>query len=366
MNARWAKIGAATLVLAAASLLPVRPDLSPAPGAVTPAQVAAWTDALAVKFEHDADGVACTSCHQSPHGGTDGGASCANCHTPADWKPSTFTVARHAEETEYPLVGKHADVSCARCHPSSKLEGMPTTCAECHIDRHRGKLGGECASCHSESGFKPVEGFDHAKTGFALIGPHAGQACASCHEGDNGRAMRSLPSATCATCHEPAHGDIGADCATCHDPEKRPTFASARGMPYDHRPTGFPLERRHAVQKCGSCHAKDAGAPIPRCDSCHVDPHGGQLGSICEDCHRPDRWRLARYDHDETGWPLRGRHFTAPCASCHTDQRWIGLTTECFDCHAQDALVAPSDQGNHGFGRTNCGDCHTTWSFNLP
>jgi len=79
----------------------------------------------------------------------------------------------------------------------------------------------------------------------------------------------------------------------------------------------------------------------------------------CAECHRPDRWRLARFDHDQTAWPLRGRHFTTACASCHTGQRWVGLPTECWDCHALDAGRANATSGvPHPFGAVDCTDCH--------
>jgi hypothetical protein len=227
------------------------------------------------------------------------------------------------------------------------------------MDRHGGKLGAECKSCHSPDGFRPVIGFDHARTGFALTGAHEEAPCRACHgsaESENLTAGENP--AACESCHLPGHGEeLGADCARCHDPAGGP-FRNARAG-FDHRATIFPLERRHQVLACKSCHPASGPAPIPRCVSCHLDPHSGQLTNECAECHRPDRWRLARFDHDRAGWPLRGRHFVTPCAECHTNQRWVGLTSECFDCHALDAARARIRLPEiHAFGRVDCRDCH--------
>lgn len=309
---------------------------------------------------HGLAGVACAHCHESPHG--EGTSGCASCHGDAAWKPSLFTVARHAE-TRFPLEGRHVDASCGGCHIEGKLTGLPTSCADCHLDRHRGKLGEDCTACHSVQGFTPVEGFDHlARTGVPLTGHHGGLACASCHQGDNGRAMRLTMEPTCLTCHDAGHGAIGADCASCHTLEQAAWVDAARG--FDHRVTSFPLERRHKPLDCADCHPVGMER-VPRsdCQGCHTDVHAGQLGQVCGDCHAPDRWTVVRFDHDQAAWPLRGRHFVAPCVSCHTNQRWIGLRTDCWDCHAAEALQGPAAVPAHGQPGASCDDCHGTWSW---
>ena len=315
--------------------------------------------------QHGPAGVACAHCHEDVHRD---GRECQTCHGTEAWTPLLFTVADHAA-TKFPLEGRHQRVDCAQCHVEHRLTGLPTQCAECHLDRHRGKLGSDCAQCHDPSGFAPVTRivFDHAqRTGFALVGPHAGVECAACHQGDNGRAMRLVATATCATCHAAGHGDFGPDCASCH----RPDLAAFTDAAFDHlAKTSFPLERRHSGLACAACHPTGsvASALTDRCQGCHVEPHGGQLGQVCGDCHEPDRWRLARFDHDSTSFPLRGRHFVAPCGSCHTGQRWVGLTKECWACHTQDlaaARVAYPQVRAHS-ELPDCGDCHTPWSFSL-
>ncbi len=306
---------------------------------------------------HGMDGVACFHCHADVHQGTVGTA-CQDCHTSESWAPSTFSVSRHAT-TKFPLENAHATAECSLCHPNAKLVGQPLECAGCHLDRHRGTLGTACTECHDTVAFAPVEGFDHAgRTGFALTGPHGeGVTCDDCHQGPRGRALLVTAEPGCATCHAPSHGDLGA-CDTCH--ADRPTFA---GATFDHRATSFPLERRHATQSCASCHPVGSVGAAARsdCSSCHVDVHAGQLSTVCEDCHRPDRWRLVRFDHDATAVPLRGSHFVSPCTSCHQNQRWIGVPRDCFGCHSDDARRGPPSIPAHASGVGECQDCHNSW-----
>lgn len=311
---------------------------------------------------------ACVHCHDNPHGREPAEAerfdACASCHVEEHFAPSTFDVARHAT-LAFALEGKHTDVACSTCHFETALTGLPNACAGCHVDRHRGLLGEDCTSCHAVTGFKPVEGFDHARTGFDLTGPHQGPACADCHQGTNGDALRMGRGAACDSCHTPGHGDFGRRCDSCHTLDGK-AFATAR-VRFDHRTTGFPLERRHGSQPCISCHARGEKVPDARCSSCHLNPHVGQMGGRCADCHEPDRWSLIRFDHDASGFPLRGAHFMATCTECHTGQRWIGLTDACWDCHASDAGRALQRTGieAHRFGRTDCEDCHNVWRWSF-
>lgn len=309
----------------------------------------------------------CSHCHADPHqGSTKADGECSVCHTSEAWKPSTFTVERHAS-TPFPLTGKHATTSCKLCHFEPKLDDVPKVCSRCHVDRHDGRLGTTCEKCHTTTAFAPVPGFDHAVTGFTLDGKHAQATCADCHQGKLGKALSMVTSSPvkCGTCHQAQHGaELGSDCRACHEPSKGP-FSKARGMTTQHQQTGFALERRHASLKCGTCHTAAGPPPTQRCASCHADPHSGQLGQGCEDCHQADRFRVVRFDHDRTGWPLRGRHFMAPCASCHTAQRWVGLVDECWDCHAAAAARGKAKAPEaHPFGPLECTNCHTSqWKW---
>ena len=345
-----------------------------AAGAVVSPQSSSSAPAEATRPEKNSQGVddrACGHCHADPHQQTAGGA-CTRCHSTEAWRPSTFGVDRHAT-TQFPLKGAHQETKCTLCHVDSALSGQPTACASCHVDVHQGRFGDRCADCHNERAFSPTPGFDHARTGFALTGPHTRVDCLACHGAARAEDLTKRPNPkACATCHAPGHGpELGADCQSCH-PLTDLRFADADRKRFDHSTTPFPLERRHRMLKCQSCHpAPDNGrpslAPTGRCMTCHLDPHKGNNSNDCALCHQPDRWRLVRFDHDAAGWPLRGRHFVTPCASCHTNQRWFGLTTDCFDCHAQDAARGASVRPNqHPFGRLDCTDCHFSgWTWRM-
>jgi hypothetical protein len=310
---------------------------------------------------------ACVHCHEAPHPakGEQTWDDCAACHNEAHWAPSTFTVEQHAE-LPFPLEGKHTGTDCGTCHVEARLHGLPNACAGCHIDRHRGLLGQTCEDCHSVQQFKPVQDFTHARTGFAIEGKHTGVACDACHGGASGQKLREGKGKGCDTCHTASHGDFGGTCATCHPADASVSFAATRGTHvFDHRVTGWPLERRHRVQSCASCHPAAGPKPDTRCESCHVSTHKGQLGGQCQDCHKPDRWSLVRFDHDLTGVTLRGSHQVATCVSCHQNERWIGISTACWDCHADEAAQAPRSVDAHTFGRVDCQDCHNLWRWSF-
>ncbi len=319
----------------------------------------------------DNDQRACAHCHDNPHQGT-AEERCTGCHTTATWRPSTFGLDRHAL-TAFPLHGAHTKTACTLCHVGSQLRGQPKVCAGCHMDVHEGRFGAKCAECHDETAFAPAPGFDHARTGFALTGPHAALGCLKCHGGQSNEDLtKRKPSGECKTCHALGHGpELGDDCQRCH-PLTDKHFSDADRDRFDHSKTPFALERRHRVLECKQCHpapvkGRPSIAPTGRCMTCHLDPHKGNNSNDCALCHEPDRWRLVRFDHDQAGWPLRGRHFVTPCAACHTNQRWFGLTTDCFDCHALDAMRGASVRpGAHPFGRLECRDCHFSgWTWQL-
>jgi hypothetical protein len=332
---------------------------------------------------------ACVSCHSDPHGGQFGEPThasrspslrlllaqagsavpaphtfsprfgCIDCHTTRGWKPSTVDVAKHATFA-YVLRGEHERVPCARCHSDGKFVGTAQKCASCHIDRHRGRFGDGCERCHDESSWRHHPSFEHARaTGFQLEGAHDGLACAQCHGKDRQRLAR-VPKVGCATCHTPRHGDqFGADCARCHKPTR---FSDV--PPFDHARTLFPLDRRHAAVRCTTCH--DA-ARVPRldpdCRTCHGDPHRGRTLLDCGECHRADVWRLVRFDHDRTEFPLRGRHFVTPCRDCHTNDQYTGVRSECVACHRGDRQRADSLHVDHRSFGFDCSECHRAFNW---
>lgn len=352
-------------------------------------------------------GKACTDCHADPHRGQLAPAACTDCHSQEGWKPAAgFDHAR----TRYELTGAHAKAPCLKCHVQqpgagaekalvlSQFKGTALpACVRCHADAHRGKLGTDCAHCHDTSSFKSAQtaGFDHERTAYPLRGRHRPVACAKCHT--TGRETRVAGFERCETCHVDAHlgqlakaGGSGG-CSSCHNVDG---FAPALYGPDQHGKSAFALHGAHLAVPCVGCHRKVAPGELPRgfmraatagavtqfkfataaCRDCHKDPHGGQFdryakGNGCAACHDDESWRGVRFDHEQSAYPLRGKHREVACALCHprTAERpaagtvglkLSGLAKDCAGCH-RDAHAGQLAKGNV----TACERCHVVEDF---
>ncbi|MCC6809553.1 MAG: hypothetical protein IT381_19140 [Deltaproteobacteria bacterium] len=85
---------------------------------------------------------ACAACHQDVHFGQLG-AACERCHDLSAFQPA---ARFDHQKTKFALDGKHAKLTCERCHPQVDVKGTrvqrfvptPTTCEGCHKDPHGG------------------------------------------------------------------------------------------------------------------------------------------------------------------------------------------------------------------------------------
>lgn len=60
---------------------------------------------------------------------------------------------------------------------------------------------------------------------------------------------------------------------------------------FDHQQTRFPLTGKHRDLNCSACHhIRDFSQVSSDCNGCHVDVHQARLGSDCQSCHRPTGW----------------------------------------------------------------------------
>lgn len=95
----------------------------------------------------------CEGCHEDVHAGqfsqTAPRKTCMICHTTEAFKGEPFD---HALKTGFALVGKHAPLECAKCHPATTLRnGKPVQrfrlgfrlCKDCHADPHAAATGGQ-------------------------------------------------------------------------------------------------------------------------------------------------------------------------------------------------------------------------------
>ncbi len=202
-----------------------------------------------------------------------------------------------------------------------------------------------------------------------LIAAHERETkeCGDCHE----RFDRSSQSRLCLVCHEEVaddvqrgrglHGRLGAgdgsECRVCHTDHKGEA-ADIVGLvkeSFDHRRTDFALEGLHGSVPCADCHAKGERyrEAEPGCATCHgdADPHRGQLGDDCQQCHTPRDWTSVEFDHASTKFPLEAGHADAACASCHPRGRFEAVSTDCVSCHRV-------DDAHRGRLGNACGDCH--------
>lgn len=256
--------------------------------------------------------------------------------------------------------------------------------------------------------------------------------CTQCHQLRVPGADRSR----CLSCHEALKARIEAgagyhgqleeqDCGTCHKEHLGLDFDLIRmdSATFSHSLTGYDLEGAHSSLGCRECHKPgnivdplvlDEGIQRahldrtylglePECRTCHMDtdPHAGQFpGQSCGDCHATDEWESAdKFDHDETSFPLEGRHRSvecsdchvptqapgqpeviryasasnAGCQSCHVDPHAGRMTGACSTCHVSEGWANVIQSGvDRGFdhdstsfslagahGELECRSCHT-------
>jgi hypothetical protein len=281
-------------------------------------------------------------------------------------------------KTAYPLTGRHAGMSCEKCHvPGRPMRLKHDRCTDCHADAHAGPLarradGGRCESCHDVNGFRPARfgPEDHAKTAYPLLGAHLAVACDQCHRPGIAGAGRSpavplhFASSRCTDCHKDPHqGQLErfvakGGCEACHRVD------SWRQVAFDHAQTRYPLTGSHARVACGPCH-RPAGGPAPLrfagvplvCEGCHRDPHQGQFargssGSACDRCHTTDNLKASRFDHSrDAAYHLDGAHARLACSACHRPEtrggatfvRYKPLPTTCSGCHGPSGRPTKGD-----------------------
>lgn len=343
---------------------------------------------------------ACISCHIDEHNDqlTD---ECLECHSMDAWIPAPRFSHN---KTRYPLTGKHQSIECKKCHVlmdtqtpytkdrinkkerlgkySSYSNLTFSDCNECHKDPHNGMLSGSCSSCHTTAGFDDVkkDSFEHDMTGYPLRGAHINVACEKCH--DQKEPVAAEASKSCSYCHTDRHGgqfndyQDGGDCMLCHTLEG---FIPSQFSYAQHNKSGFPLTGAHKAVPCNQCHKKKQGANGEyltqfdfdnlTCRNCHTDVHRGQLNRWveadgCTYCHTTESWNQVVFEHNQSRFPLEGRHREIVCLKCHyikADQKgrivWMKpLELTCNGCHED------VHQGQFAVNlaeRTDCSRCHS-------
>jgi len=320
-------------------------------------------------------GADCIGCHEDKHNGTLGkGPDCAKCHTEGfAFQQVNFN---HNKDTKYPLEGRHAAVTCTKCHQNTPktYQVKDQTCFACHggQDVHQGKLGNECQKCHTPAG--GALKFEHnTMTKFELREAHARADCVGCHASPQktkeGKVVVDwqfrATGKDCRDCHGDRHGiSLSASCVRCHGEEDWRT----RIVDRYHDVPPFSLLGMHSSLECTKCHgtAADNTGMGTRCETCHKqdDIHAGALRE-CQQCHRVQGWMPSSFTHVTTGFPLQGVHRVLDCRNCHGTGVYTGMSSECISCHLKD-FWAPNAVGIHGGvagADSNCLPCHNqiTW-----
>ncbi len=324
----------------------------------------------------------CKDCHLDVHRG-ELGATCERCHMPQSWLVPDMPD-RHSQ-TRFPLLGAHRAASCRDCHVSqerNEYRGVSTDCYSCHRQQYEATLapahvqagfGTDCVACHTVDALQWGGEFNHAMTGFPLMGAHAAVPCTGCHRGNQ---FKGTPT-QCIGCHQgdfnattdPAHvaGGFSTACASCH------TMSAWRPATFDHNTTPFVLTGAHIAVPCVACHTGNRFKGTPTdCVGCHQADYNGTTNPVhasagipttCATCHSTQAWQPATFDHSNTGFPLTGAHTTVACNLCHASG-YANAPTQCYGCHQQDFTATTNPPHvSQGFP-TDCQTCHSTtaWS----
>lgn len=299
----------------------------------------------------------CIPCHEDYHQKTLG-VNCSSCHNTETFKPA----AKFDHSTAaFKLTGAHQKVQCISCHKIEMkngkefqtFKGIPfQNCISCHKDVHNGSFGQNCSSCHVTASFKQINSaaFDHSRTKFPLVGKHKLVSCNNCHRAPSGFKMKFD---LCTDCHTDFHKaqfvveNRTQTCSDCHNENGfRPsTFTIER-----HNKSKFQITGAHLATPCESCHYQQntwhfKGTGID-CISCHENIHINELKSEylpenkCSVCHRTESWNTISFDHNQTNFPLQGKHSSAGCGNCHRKEIdntikiiFKSVRKECESCH---------------------------------
>lgn len=342
---------------------------------------------------------------------------CNQCHGVETWKKDI--KFDHEKDTQFGLVGRHAELKCAECHIVNKAKKISRyewhglkqkQCLSCHQDVHKNNLSkkfqnGNCLSCHDQKTWK-IEKFDHSVTKYPLRGRHAELKCMDCHQQTPATQKKSVRhfrwvglNKNCLSCHDDFHAFAKhkvskkktklSDCLSCHNEARWKDVQN-----FDHsKDTRYPVDGQHSTLKCNECHRPVKIATVKKrkiaterryhwqylnsktCENCHQSPHTKTfskefLKKRCTECHVTSSWRdqpgkAGQFNHDDTRFKLTGRHNEISCRECHVQNKKqvFKFASDkkdfCIDCHKN----PHREQFHAQVSEQACSACHTTRSF---
>jgi hypothetical protein len=297
------------------------------------------------KFQHftKLNFTGCISCHKDPHQNMFG-QDCIKCHNNESFKDVNVNGGKNFDhnKTSFKLEGKHINIACVTCHKTKFTDPIKhEQCVYCHTDYHnkqfvKNGVAPDCSGCHTVNGFTlfsyTLE--QHSQGAFPLRGAHEATPCTDCHKKDTKWNFKGIGS-VCTDCHKDIHKSIipvkyysDSNCKVCHT-ENRWSNVS-----FDHSSTEFALTGAHLKQSCRTCHFKEDSKGIIQqkfselnkdCTDCHDDKHFRQFEqngtTDCLRCHDTENWKDSKFDHNNTGFKLDGKHINVPCVKCHKPQQ---------------------------------------------
>lgn len=254
----------------------------------------------------------CTNCHVDVHQGVFT-SSCEQCHDQDSFTGVDGFLAHM--QTNFPLLGAHAQVACESCHQSQQRGHFvleEEECVDCHkedyiaantIAHQQDGSDQDCEACHSTNHWQPAL-FDHAlaSNGFELLGAHQSIPCSYCHsEATMDLIFNPSSDQDCYACHEDdynkEHSRSGFP-TTCTDCHTTSTWEDASFK--DHDQWYFPIFSGEHRGEWTSC------------QTCHVQPENFSVFS-CLTCHEHNESEMNR-EHDD----VRGYIYSSEaCLSCH-------------------------------------------------
>ncbi|MCK4930619.1 MAG: hypothetical protein KAT01_00525 [Candidatus Aminicenantes bacterium] len=129
------------------------------------------------------------------------------------------------------------------------------------------------------------------------------------------------------------------------------------------------------LKNCGQCHNNDLEVVPKKCLTCHqeialrISANRGYHRDKAEDCavchteHKGDDtklvdWDVEDFDHEETGYPLLGRHKTVTdCLICHKKENSFPRKTT-FSYLMEDSRCLSCHEPQHPGLQDNCQVCH--------
>lgn len=277
---------------------------------------------------------------------------CFECHS--EHHGRKFDMVRFDEDnfnhalTGYELEAKHKVVDCRECHMPDNIHntdikkrkntflGLEQECISCHDDYHQNTLSNDCISCHNMEGFKPVANFDHNNTDYILKGEHTTVDCIECHKittrnGEEFQEFSDLVFNDCVSCHEDPHNSQFK--GECLQCHTETSFSTFIGKNnFNHNSTGFPLKGSHNQVDCFSCHNQTSNPKLVFQDNNNKDENN------CVACH--DDFHDGKYGNE--------------CVKCHNERSFLALNNmDFFDHTVTDYPL----EGKHL--EVDCKQCHT-------